>query len=83
MRVKPPSAQGRAPRVSGGLASWLERGTGDQVPWEGRHLHLGTGSKCFKGVLEMAAFKEQVCFCPRNVDGQSELEERWYWQRLG
>lgn len=28
-------------------------------------------------------FKEQVCFCPRNVDGQSELEERWYWQRLG
>lgn len=24
MRVKPPSAQGRAPRVSGGLASWLE-----------------------------------------------------------
>lgn len=52
------------------------------MPWEGRHLHLGTGSKCFKGVLEMAAFKERVCFCPSNVDGQSELEERWYWQRL-
>ena len=54
------------------------------MPREGRHLQLGTGCKCFReGVWEIVAFEDWVGFCPRNVDGQGELEGRWYQQRLG
>lgn len=33
-------------------------------------------------MFESVAFEDWVDFCPRNVDEEGELEERWYLQRL-
>lgn len=47
MRVKPPSAQGRAPRVSGGLASWLEKRHRRSSAMGGTPFALGNRKQMF------------------------------------